>query len=527
MGHYQRNHRLGKKGGGGGGSCSGLVDGDEDEESRSKRAKPNLLIILFLFLFSCTIIFSLLYSFGFDGEGHPSVCSSVSNGTISCDRSGSRSDVCVMKGDVRTHPSSSSVVLYRNYDPKTHIFPLEMIKPYTRKWETSIMDTIDELRLVVTRKSDASRHQCDVQHNAPTVIFSTGGYTGNVYHEFNDGILPLYITSQHFNRKVVFVILEYHRWWISKYNDILPHLSDYRPVDFRDNRTHCFPEAIVGLRIHGDLTIDPLLMKANKSMSDFRELLDQAYLPRIRGLIQEEMENHSPSAKEEKNLNVPKLVIIARNGSREILNEDSLVRLAEKIGFQVEILRPCRTLELARIYRVLNSSDVMVGVHGAAMTHFLFMRPAGASVFIQIIPLGTDWAAETFYGAPAKKMGLRYIGYKILPDESTLYDEYDKKDPVLTDSNSMNVKGWEFTKKIYLDRQNVRLNLRRFQKSLLRAYYYTIAVKNGRSRKGKSVTFWGLILAYVHLNFLSVLNFALKILCSHHGYATFVYIIHS
>ncbi|CAH9068679.1 unnamed protein product [Cuscuta epithymum] len=481
MGRYDRNHLLVKKGGGGG---TGLVDGDEDEESRSKRAKPNLLIILFLSLFSCIIIFNVLHSFGFKGEGHPSVCSSISNGTICCDRSGSRSDVCVMKGDVRTHPSSSSVVLLRNYDPKTQVIPLEKIKPYTRKWETSIMDTIDELHLVVKKKGDATRHQCDVQHNAPAVVFSTGGYTGNAYHEFNDGILPLYITSQHFNRKVVFVILEYHNWWISKYNDILPHLSDYPPVDFRDNRIHCFPEAIVGLRIHDELTIDPLLMKANKSMSDFRELLDQAYLPRIRGLIQEEMENHSPSAKEEKNFDVPKLVIMARNGSREILNEDSLVRLAEEIGFQVEILIPNKTLELARIYRVLNSSDVMVGVHGAAMTHFLFMRPARGSVFIQIIPLGTDWAAETYFGAPVKKMGLSYIGYKILPDESTLYDEYDKKDPVLTDSNSVNVKGWEFTKEVYLDRQNVRLNLRRFQKSLLRAYYYTIAVKNRRSRKG-------------------------------------------
>ncbi|RAL51851.1 hypothetical protein DM860_010569 [Cuscuta australis] len=486
----QRTHPPVKKRGGG-----GVVDGEEDEETHDKRARLNLLFILLLSLFSCAFIISLFYSFRSEGDGISSAGSSVSKGTLSCDRSGFRSDVCVMKGDVRTDPSSSSIALYTHHGSKNHIFslfgdyfdggvtPIERIKPYTRKWEKSIMDTIDELRLVAKKSSSSILHSCDVQHDVPAVVFSTGGYTGNVYHEFNDGILPLYITSQHFNRRVVFVILEYHNWWISKYEDILSRLSDYRPVDFRENRTHCFSEVIVGLRIHDELAIDPLLMKGNKSMGDFRELLDQAYAPRIKGLIEEEMEKSIP--KKAKTSKAPKLVIIARNGSRAILNEDSLVRVAEKIGFQVEVLRPNRTLELARIYRALNSSDVMVGVHGAAMTHFLFLKPLGVSVFIQIIPLGTEWAAETYYGYPAKKMGVRYIGYKILADESTLYDEYDQNDPILRDPKSVNVKGWEFTKKIYLDRQNVRLNLRRFQKRLLRAYYYTIAMKNRRSRMGR------------------------------------------
>lgn len=48
------------------------------------------------------------------------------------------------------------------------------------------------------------------------------------------------------------------------------------------------------------------------------------------------------------------------------------------------------------------------------------MRPG--SVFIQIIPIGTAWAAEEYYGSPAKKLGLKYIGYEILTTESSLYD---------------------------------------------------------------------------------------------------------
>jgi hypothetical protein len=38
---------------------------------------------------------------------------------------------------------------------------------------------------------------------------------------------------------------------------------------------------------------------------------------------------------------------------------------------------------LAKMYRALNASDIMVGVHDMAMTHFLFMRPG--SLFIQAL----------------------------------------------------------------------------------------------------------------------------------------------
>ncbi|XP_019166132.1 PREDICTED: EGF domain-specific O-linked N-acetylglucosamine transferase [Ipomoea nil] len=492
MVYYQRNHQSVKKG----------VDVDhEDEESHhplglvcgnngynSKRAKPKLLSLLFLSLISCCFILApqLLNSFGFEGDGlahetdsKASMCSSISNGTICCDRSSFRSDVCVMKGDIRTDSGSSSIILYKNNDyflGSTR----EKIRPYTRKWETSVMGTIDELGLVVKGQKSGVHHRCDVQHGVPAVFFSTGGYTGNLYHEFNDGILPLYITSQRFEKRVVFVILEYHNWWITKYGNVLSQLSDYPAIDFRDNRTHCFPEVHVGLRIHDELSIDSSLMKGNKGIGDFRELLDRAYWPRIQGLIQDEEREANTSIEmpilHKQNSMAPKLVIITRNDSRAIINEDSLIKMAEEIGFQVEILRPARTTELAKAYRVLNSSDVLVGVHGAAMTHFLFLKPG--AIFIQIIPLGTDWAAETYYGEPAKKLGLRYIGYKILAKESSLYDEYDEDDPVLKDPNSVNEKGWEFTKKIYLDHQNIRLHLGRFRKRLLRAYYHSTIKKN-------------------------------------------------
>ncbi|CAN1810559.1 Xylan glycosyltransferase MUCI21 [Linum perenne] len=121
------------------------------------------------------------------------------------------------------------------------------------------------------------------------------------------------------------------------------------------------------------------------------------------------------------------MVIVSRNGSRSITNEDALIKLAEKIGFRVEVLRPDQTTELAKIYRSMNSSDVVIGVHGATMTHFMFMRPGCG--FIQVVPLGTEWAADSYYGELARKMGLKYIGYRILPKESSLYEKYEKDDP--------------------------------------------------------------------------------------------------
>ncbi|XP_071737569.1 xylan glycosyltransferase MUCI21-like [Rutidosis leptorrhynchoides] len=498
MVHYQRYIQLRK----GVTIAAAFVD-EEDAcvhmSGCNKRSKPKLLFFLLFctLLSSCLILsphlfpfpkstVSLLYPSDGQKVHHSKInaCSSVTNGTICCDRSSIRSDVCIIKGDIRTNSQSFSVFVYNsdNRVSKGKILKQEKIRPYTRKWEPLTMATIDELTLIAlnsNRSEIENRHKCDVKHDVPAVFFSTGGYTGNVYHEFNDGLIPLYITSQKYNKKVVFVILEYHDWWITKYANILKHLSDFEPVDFSgDKRTHCFSESVVGLKIHDELTVDSSLMEGSKTIKDFRDILDKGYAPRIQGLILEE------NAKSGNNLiklvgasDKPKLVIISRNGSRAILNENVLVKMASKIGYDVTVLKPQRTSELAKIYRELNSSDVMVGVHGAAMTHFLFMKPG--SVFIQVVPLGTTWAAETYYGEPAKKLGLRYIGYEILPRESSLYDEYESNDPVLRDPNSVNDRGWEFTKKIYLDRQKVRLNLGRFRKRLVRSYIYTMAKRNG------------------------------------------------
>lgn len=375
-----------------------------------------------------------------------------------CDRSQFRTDICNMKGDIRmlTFNGNKPIVLYAK-DPATSSVT-EIVKPYTRKWEKSCMDTVHEVTLrIVPANSQTDKTPCDVHHKVPGVVFSTSGYTGNLFHEFNDGLIPLFITSQHLKGEVVFIITEFHNWWLTKYFEVLQQLSQYEIISFEnDTRVHCFPELEVGLHIHDDLTVDPNRMPNHESIRDFRKLLDRGYENALR------FDSPIPDVSK------PKLSIIVRNGTRKFLNLGDIVTTAEELGFNVSLLSPDPTMELKRLFQLLNSTDVLMGVHGAAMTHFLFMKPG--KVLIQVIPLGIDWASTTYYGKPTKKMGLHYLPYKILPSESSLSRQYNASDPILVNPDEIfNQQGWWTMKKIFLEGQDVRPSLTRMRKIFMRA----------------------------------------------------------
>ena len=192
---------------------------------------------------------------------------------LSCDRSNIYSDICVLNGDIRTNPSSSSIYVYT--PNLTWSAESEKIRPYMRKWDSNVMPDIKELELSILDNSSSNAHHCQVVHTVPAVVFDAGGFTGNVYHDFNDVIIPIYISSQRFQKEVVFVILEYRSWWLNKYKEIFSHLSAYPPVDFfRENITHCFSHMTVGLPFHNDLAIDPSLTSPpNITICDFHRLL--------------------------------------------------------------------------------------------------------------------------------------------------------------------------------------------------------------------------------------------------------------
>lgn len=416
-----------------------------------KLSQIPLLFFSLLFFASGSLIFATLFFRNpLYNSSHSFFSYPKNNDCIWCDRTDNDSDVCFMSGDVRTHSPSSSIILYATHANVSDLVAKEeRIRPYTRKWETPLMETIDEISLRTTASKELFRHhKCDMQHDAPALVFSAAGYTGNLFHSFNNVILPLYITSQHLNRRVVLVVLRYQEWWYRKYEAILSQLTDYPIVDFsNDMRTHCFPAAIVGLRFHGTLTIYPERLRGHKNISDFQRLLAKAYEPNRR--IKDDngtKKNHTP-----------KLVIISRKGTREIENERDMVQLGKELRFDVEVLRPNDTMLLKDIYDTLSTCDVAIGVHGAALTHFLFMRPG--STLIQIEPLGIKDQAWECFGEPASKMGIQYVNYKIDPRESSLlYRKYPN-----SGKKTEKKKGWKHIKEMYLEGQNVTLDLNRLK----------------------------------------------------------------
>ncbi|CAN6328392.1 unnamed protein product [Urochloa humidicola] len=397
-------------------------------------------------------------------------------GVLCCDRSHYRSDVCYLRGDVRTDPSTSSVLLYNAPRGSSRT---EKVRPYTRKFEPSIMSSIDEVTIHpvqgpynASASSDDGgtlRRRCDVRHprGVPAVVFSTGGYTGNVYHEFSDGLIPLFVTAERFAGEVVFVVLEYHYWWVGRYGAVLERLTNYKIVDFRyDRRVHCFDEMIVGLRIHGELVVDPKLMPNGKSIKDFQALLHQGY---SRASSSSSSSSASPPvpllplappSRPCPRPAKPKLLIFIRKQNRVLLNLPHVVTACRRAGFAPHVMNLRRQTPLPAIHAALASADAMVAVHGAAVTHFLFMRPG--SVLLQIVPVGLDWAADAFYGKPAQQLGLEYLEYKVAPEESSLAAEYGLNSTVVRDPSVISSRGWWEMKKVYMDRQNVTVNIKRF-----------------------------------------------------------------
>lgn len=182
---------------------------------------------------------------------------------------------------------------------------------------------------------------------------------------------------------------------------MVKQLSKYEITAFtNETRVHCFPEVEVGLHIQDELAIDSGRMPRHETIQDFQAILNRGYTAALLGM--KLLAPDSPS---------PRLTSIVRNGTQRFLNLAEIVDTAVKLGFKVDLLVPDPTTELKYIFWLLNSSNVLLSVHGAAMTQFLFIRPG--TVFVQVVPLETNWAARTYYGEPAMKLGLLYLPLKI------------------------------------------------------------------------------------------------------------------
>ncbi|KAG2603391.1 xylan glycosyltransferase MUCI21-like [Panicum virgatum] len=404
-----------------------------------------------------------------------SPCSSMRDHTICCDRSSVHTDVCFMAGDVRTDAASLSLLLFPPRDHQQHQAPPngsssteERVRPYPRKWERLIMAKVPEVRLRVARPEEdaAAEHRCDVRHDAPLLVMSAGGYTGNLFHAFNDGFLPSWLTAQHLRRRVVLGVLSYNPWWAGTFGEIISGLSEHRVVDLaHDKRTHCFPGAIVGTRFHGVLVVDPARLRDNKTIVDFHQLLADAY----------ETKQHGRRSTSSSRRRRPRLGIVSRKGTRVIENQAAVARLASSIGFDVDVLETATGLPLSAWYASVSACDTLVGVHGADLTKFLFLRPGRASL-AQIAPLGVSAIARDCFGGPAARMGVAYEQYDVGAEESSLARRYAAGDVVVADPEraKRDKGGWGLVARVYLGGQNVSLDLSRFGETLGRLHSHAL-----------------------------------------------------
>ncbi|KAJ6803235.1 uncharacterized protein M6B38_107475 [Iris pallida] len=375
---------------------------------------------------------------------------------VHCDFSQERSDTCSVRGDVRVDGRSSSItVASQSVTPGGNSLPTAKIRPYSRKWEPQLMDRIREFS-VKTTSSNEPRTRCTVTHTAPAVLFSTGGFVGNFFHDFTDVLVPLFITSRQYQGEVHFLVSDFNHAWISKYSPILGRLSRHRIINADDDEdVHCFPQVHVGLLSHKELGVDPSKAPNGYSVGDFRELLRSSYSLRRKSV-------GAITGRK------PRLLILLRKGSRAFANARRVVSMGKRSGFKVVAAGPEEARDVPRFARVVNSCDVMMGVHGAGLTNMVFL-PEGASV-IQVLPWGgLHYACWHDFGAPAPDMGLRYFEYDIAAEESSLAERYSRDDPVFTDPLSIHRGGFGAVWSVFLRDQTVKLDVARFRTVLQEA----------------------------------------------------------
>ncbi|KAI3987794.1 hypothetical protein MKX01_028528 [Papaver californicum] len=372
---------------------------------------------------------------------------------INCDKTHKFHDICVLNMPTTLDPNISTFYVFDPFSNPSIIAKPEVhkIKPYPRKLDNTAMSHVKELTLITT--SSTTKIHCQIQHQAPALVFSAEGYTGNLFHDFNDGIVPLFVTIRSLfpnGDYPILVVSTSHDWWFSKYAELLGSFTPH-PIIYLENstETHCFPSTTtIGLISHGYMTINSTLLPNPDNFVGFRYLLGASY----DGIT----EHNWPIRKRRRKR--PILVLVGRMASaqvgRVILNQADVEFLTTRVGFEVAIFEP--------------NDHAMVGVHGAALTHSLFLRPG--SVLIQVVPLGIDWLAETYFGNSAKEMGLEYMKYKIEGKESSLAEMYVKNHLALKNPNGFMKNNWSIQKDIYLKEQNVRIDLVRFGKYLKSAY---------------------------------------------------------
>ncbi|AQK80309.1 Alpha-1,3-arabinosyltransferase XAT3 [Zea mays] len=378
-----------------------------------------------------------------------------------CYESSRRSDTCEAAGDVRV-VGRAQTVLVGALDREWKV------KPYCRKHDAFALSHVKEwtLRPLVGGSDGDEAPRCTVNSSATAFVLSTGGFTGNLFHDYTDVLIPAFITARRYGGDVQLLVSSHKPWWAAKYMPVLQQLSRHELVDAdADGEVRCYPRVVVGPTFHRELGVGaetkaPGGEEEGVSMPEFRAMLRRAL-----GL---ERAAAAPSGDRWDVRRRPRLLIISRRQSRRLLNERAMADMATSLGFDVRVGDPEASTDVARFARLVNSADVMVGVHGDGLTNMVFL-PAGA-VLVQVVPYGgLEWLARGMFRDPAAGMQVHYLEYVVRAGETTLSEEYGEDDPVIRDPAAVHRKGWDALKAVYLDKQDVRPHLGRLRNTLLQA----------------------------------------------------------
>ncbi|KAK6149348.1 hypothetical protein DH2020_016873 [Rehmannia glutinosa] len=324
-----------------------------------------------------------------------------------------------------------------------------VIRPYARQEDDVLLSTVTPVKIL---QGNTTLPVCQYNHEIPAVIFSSSGFVGNVFHEINEIIIPLFITTAQFKSRVLFIAEDHSPPFLKKYNNILSRLTSHEIMNPSANQTiHCFPGAVVGLKFHGHLALNSSDIPTGLSMSHFRQFLRESL----------NLKYHNVSQ-----INRPTVMLLSRRTTRRILNEDEIVAMMEELGFRVMVVARAKVVSNLEVFSsMINSCSVFVGAHGAGLTNELFL-PDGA-VMVQVDLIGLEWAAANYYGNPARAMSVHYLRYKIEPEESSLLKVFGRRDhTAITDPKALPVQAG---KEVYLNGQNVRINVARFRETMVEA----------------------------------------------------------
>ncbi|XP_047044245.1 beta-1,2-xylosyltransferase XYXT1-like [Lolium rigidum] len=396
-----------------------------------------------------------------DGSLRNSDVATPRSSKLSCNFSSERMDVCAMDGDIRVHGKSATVYVVAasndSYRPENGTVT---IRPYSRKWEIST--TMQMVREVRVTTDDTAAPQCTVTHAVPAVVFSTGGYSYNFFHTMTDLVIPLFNTAREYDGHVQLLVTDFDRTTIFKLRHFLGKLSDFPVIDFdADDAVRCFPAVRVGIESHKELGIIPALSRKGYTMKDFQDFLQSAYSLKRAWATPA---NRSSGQR-------PRLLMMQRRKSRALTNEEDALAAARDVGFEVVVAGPEVVKNMAQFAEVVNSCDVMVGVHGAGLTNLVFL-PRSATV-VQIVPWGEmKWACWSAFRDPLPDMGLRYVEYEVTADETTLKDVYPRDHAVFTNPLAIHNEGFGKMWSIFLEGQNVTIDIGRFTGVMRQIYQF-------------------------------------------------------